>query len=93
MPTQDNVCVSMLPNGLWKFTTDCNNVSLYLSTLDGKVICISKLPLVDANIPNICDVEANGYVYETNMDNIVAYYFMYNTKEVIKSGKLRISHQ
>lgn len=93
VPTQDNVCVSMLPNGLWKFTTDCNNVSLYLSTLDGKVICISKLPLVDANIPNICDVEANGYVYETNMDNIVAYYFMYNTKEVIKSGKLRISHQ
>lgn len=93
VPTDQNVCVSMMPNGLWKFTTDCNNVSLYLSTLDGKVICISKLPLVDANVPNICDVEANGYVYETNMDNIVAYYFVYNKKVVIKSGKVRISHQ
>ena len=93
VPTKDNVCVSMMPNGMWRFTTNCNNVSLYLSTLDGKVICISKLPLVDSNIPNICDPQANGYVYETNMDNIVAYYFIYNAKEVIKSGKLRISHQ
>lgn len=92
-PTADNVCITSLPDGSWKFTTNCTNVYLYLVTLDGKVIVTAPLPLVDPNVPNICSDEAEGFVYETGIDNVIAYYFVHNMKTVVASGKFRVSHQ
>ena len=93
VPTADNVCVTSMPNGKWKFTTNCNNVTIYLSTIDGKVILVAPLPLVDVNVPNICDEQAQGFIFEERVDNIVAYYFIHNKQYIIQSGKLRVSHQ
>lgn len=91
-PTADNVCITSLPDGSWKFTTNCANVTLYLVTLDGKVLVQAPLELVDVNVPDICSPEAEGYVYDAGIDNIIAYYFMHNMKTVIQSGKFRVSH-
>ena len=92
-PTADNVCITSQPDGSWKFTTNCANVTLYLVTLDGKVLVQAPLELVDPNVPNICSDEAEGYVYDAGIDNIIAYYFMHNMKTVVASGKFRVSHQ
>ena len=92
IPTEENVCVTRLPNGDWKFTTNCNNVTLYLVTIDGKFILSTKLPLVDVNIPNICDLQAEGYTYSGNSAQVIAYYFLHNQKNVISSGKFRVSN-
>jgi hypothetical protein len=92
IPTSDNVCVTSMPDGKWKFTTNCNNVNIYLSTLDGKVILIAPIPLVDVNVPNICDEQAQGFIFEASIDNVVAYYFVHDMKRIIESGKLRVSH-
>ena len=91
-PTADNVCITSQPDGSWKFTTNCANVTLYLVTLDGKVLVQAPLELVDVNVPDICSPEAEGYVYDAGIDNIIAYYFMHNMKTVVLSGKFRVSH-
>lgn len=92
-PEADNVCITSLPDGSWKFTTNCTNVVLYLVTLDGKVLLTAPLELVDPNVPNICSDEAEGFVYDAAIDNVIAYYFVHNMKTVISSGKFRVSHQ
>lgn len=88
-PTEDNVCVTSLPDGKWKFTTNCSNVSIMLSTLDGKIMLLKQLELVDVNVPNICSPEAEGYVYDIPDGLIIAYYFIHNNKKVVESGKIR----
>lgn len=88
-PTEDNVCVTSLPDGKWKFTTNCSNVSIMLSTLDGKIMLLKNLELVDVNVPNICSPEAEGYVYDVPDGLIIAYYFIHNNKKVVESGKIR----
>lgn len=88
-PTEDNVCVTSLPDGKWKFTTNCSNVSIMLSTLDGKIMLLKNLELVDVNVPNICSPEAEGYVYDIPDGLIIAYYFIHNNKKVVESGKIR----
>lgn len=92
-PGADNVCITSLPDGSWKFTTNCTNVVLYLVTLDGKVLLTAPLELVNPNVPNICSDEAEGFVYDAAIDNVIAYYFVHNMKTVISSGKFRVSHQ
>lgn len=92
-PGADNVCITSLPDGSWKFTTNCTNVVLYLVTLDGKVLLTAPLELVDPNVPNICSDEAEGFVYDAAIDNVIAYYFVHNMKTVVASGKFRVSHQ
>ena len=87
-PTEDNVCVTSLPDGKWKFTTNCSNVSIMLSTLDGKIMLLKNLELVDVNVPNICSPEAEGYVYDIPDGLIIAYYFIHNNKKVVESGKI-----
>ncbi len=88
-PTEDNVCITSMPDGKWRFTTNCSNVSLMISTLDGKKLLIANLEIVDVNIPNICSEEANGFVYEAPYGQILVYYFIHNNKRVVKSGKFR----
>ena len=87
-PTVDNVCITSLPGGKWKFTTDCANVSLLISTLDGKVMILADLEIVDVNIPYICSEEANGYIFDAPEGEVLVYYFIYN-KRAVKSGKFR----
>lgn len=87
-PTVDNVCITSLPSGKWKFTTDCANVSLLISTLNGKVMVLADLEIVDVNIPNICSQEANGFIYDAPEGQVLVYYFIYN-KRAVKSGKFR----
>ena len=89
IPTEENVCVTLMPNGEWRFTTDCNNVTLYLVTVDGKFILSTALPLVDVNVPNICDLEAEGFTYKGGVCQVIAYYFLHNNKKVVSSGKFR----
>ena len=87
-PTVDNVCITSTPDGKWKFTTDCANVSLLISTLNGKVMVLADLEIVDVNIPNICSQEANGFIYDAPEGEVLVYYFIYN-KRAVKSGKFR----
>ena len=87
-PTVDNVCITSTPDGKWKFTTDCANVSLLISTLNGKVMVLADLEIVDVNIPNICSQEANGFIYDAPEGQVLVYYFIYN-KRAVKSGKFR----
>ena len=87
-PTVDNVCITSLPDGKWKFTTDCANVSLLISTLNGKVMVVADLEIVDVKIPNICSEEANGYIFDAPEGQVLVYYFIYN-KRAVKSGKFR----
>lgn len=88
-PTVDNVCVTSLPDGKWRFTTNCSNVSLLISTLDGKLMLLTDLELVDINIPNICSEEANGFVFDAPEGQILVYYFIHMNKRTVKSGKFR----
>ena len=88
-PTEDNVCVTTLPDGKWRFTTNCSNISLMISTLDGKKLLIADLEIVDVNIPEICSPEANGFVYDAPQGQILVYYFIHMNKRVVKSGKFR----
>ena len=88
-PTVDNVCVTSLPDGKWRFTTNCSNVSLLISTLDGKLMLLTDLELVDVNIPNICSEEANGFVFDAPEGQILVYYFKHMNKRTIHSGKFR----
>ncbi len=90
-PTAENVCVTSRADNSWKFTTNCNNVVLYLSTLDGKVIMKVHLPLVDPNVKEICSEEANGFIFDQALDRVVAYYFVHQNKTIVKSGKIRVS--
>lgn len=89
IPTEENVCVTLMQNGEWRFTTDCNNVTLYLVTVDCKFILSTALPLVDVNVPNICDLEAEGFTYKGGACQVIAYYFLHNNKKVVSSGKFR----
>lgn len=91
IPTEENVCVTLMPDGEWRFTTDCNNVTLYLVTVDGKFILSAALPLVDVNVPNICDLAAEGFTYRGGECQVIAYYFLHNNKKVISRGKFRTS--
>ena len=91
IPTEENVCVTLMPDGQWRFTTDCNNVTLYLVTVDGKFILSAALPLVDVNVPNICDLAAEGFTYRGGECQVIAYYFLHNNKKVISRGKFRTS--
>ena len=90
-PTAENVCVTSRADNSWKFTTNCYNVVLYLSTLDGKVIMKVHLPLVDPNVKEICSEEANGFIFDQALDRVVAYYFVHQNKTIVKSGKIRVS--
>ena len=87
-PTVDNVCITSLPDGKWKFTTDCSNVKLLISTLNGKVMLLADLEIVDVKIPSICSEEANGYIYDAPEGQVLVYYFIHNNRSV-KSGKFR----
>ena len=88
-PTVDNVCITSMPNGKWKFTTNCANVSLLISTLNGKVMLMTDLEIVDVNIPNICSEEANGFVFDAPEGQVLVYYFIHMNKKTIHSGKFR----
>ena len=88
-PTSDNVCITSLPDGKWRFTTNCANVSVMISTLDGKVMLLAELELVDVNIPEICSPEANGFIYDAPEGQILVYYFIHMNKRTVKSGKFR----
>ncbi len=90
-PTAEDVCVTSRADNSWKFTTNCNNVVLYLSTLDGKVLVKAHLPLVDPNVNEICSEEANGFIFDQALDRVVAYYFVHQNKTIVKSGKIRVS--
>lgn len=90
-PTAENVCVTSRADNSWKFTTNCYNVVLYLSTLDGKVLMKANLPLVDPNVKEICSEEANGFIFDQALDRVVAYYFVHQNKTIVKSGKIRVS--
>lgn len=90
-PTAENVCVTSRADNSWKFTTNCYNVVLYLSTLDGKVLMKAHLPLVDPNVKEICSEEANGFIFDQALDRVVAYYFVHQNKTIVKSGKIRVS--
>lgn len=90
-PTADNVCITSLPDGKWKFTTNCANVSLLISTLDGKVMLLAELELVDVNIPEICSPEANGLIFDAPEGEILVYYFLNAKRKSIYSGKFRTS--
>ena len=89
IPTENNVCISSLPGGKWRFTTDCNMVSVMLSTLDGKVFFNEKIGLVDPNCYDLCSEDAEGAVFTPFDDRIIVYWFVYNNKHVIKGGKFR----
>ena len=91
VPTDQNVCISRTVDGHWKFTTNTANVTLILTTLDGKTTTKVQLPLVDVNVPDICSPEAEGYIYQTRQTEVVSYYFLHNMKTVVKSGKFRVS--
>ena len=88
-PTSDNVCITSMPDGKWKFTTNCANVSLLISTLNGKVMLLADLEMVDVNIPNICSEEANGFVYDAPEGQVLVYYFIHMNKKTVHSGKFR----
>ena len=88
-PTVDNVCITSMPDGKWKFTTNCTNVSLLISTLNGKVMLLTDLELVDVNVPNICSEEANGFVFDAPEGQVLVYYFIHMNKRTIHSGKFR----
>lgn len=88
-PTAENVCITSTPDGKWKFTTNCSNVSVMISTLNGKVMLLTELELVDVNIPDICSPEANGFIYNAPEGQILVYYFIHMNKRTVKSGKFR----
>ena len=88
-PTSDNVCITSTPDGKWKFTTNCANVSVMISTLSGKVMLLTNLELVDVNVSEICSPEANGFIYNAPEGQILVYYFIHMNKRTIKSGKFR----
>lgn len=90
-PTADNVCITSLPDGKWRFTTNCSNVSVMISTLDGKVMLLAELELVDVNIPEICSPEANGLIFDAPEGEILVYYFLNAKRKSIYSGKFRTS--
>ena len=90
-PTTENVCVTKTASGDWKFTTNCNNVFLYMTTLTGQLIKQVPLPLVDVNVPDICSEEAEGYLYSDHGEHIVTYYFVHMQKTVVKGGKIRVT--
>ncbi|MBO4370801.1 MAG: hypothetical protein J5808_05515, partial [Paludibacteraceae bacterium] len=89
VPTEENVCVSATGDGGWKFTTNTKNVQLVLADMAGQIILIADLDLVDPNIDDICSRQANGFVYNGPSGQVVLYYFLYNGKKVIASGKFR----
>jgi hypothetical protein len=60
-----------------------------ISTLNGKVMLLTNLELVDVNVPEICSPEANGFIYNAPEGQILVYYFIHMNKRTIKSGKFR----
>ena len=89
IPTENNVCITSLPGGKWRFTTDCNMVNIMLSTLDGKVFFNEKIDLVNPNCYDLCSEDAEGVVYAPVDDRVIVYFFVYNNKTIIKGGKFR----
>lgn len=89
IPTENNVCITSLPDGKWRFTTDCNMVNIMLSTLDGKVFFNEKIDLVNPNCYDLCSEDAEGVVYAPVDDRVIVYFFVYNNKTIIKGGKFR----
>ena len=88
-PTENNVCIVSLPDGKWRFTTNCVNVDIVLATLNGQKIHSERIETVDPNCYNICDADANGVVFQPQDGQVILYYFLYNNKTIIKSGKFR----
>ena len=92
VPTEDHVCVTSMPDGSWRFTTDTRNIMLYLADLSGHVMEIQPLDIVDPNCETICDPDANGYIYRDQPGRVIVYYFVYNMKKVVASGKFRTGY-
>jgi hypothetical protein len=88
-PTENNVCIVSLPDGKWRFTTDCQNVEIVLANINGQVMHSAPIEIVDPNCYNICDADAEGVVFRPQEGQVVIYYFLYNKKSIIKSGKFR----
>jgi len=85
-PTLDNVCFTFT-EGVAKFTTDCNNVSIYIYDILGHLVKESKIPPSDPNY-NLCENE-NGITFHGKKNQIYIYMFIYDTKKRIDhaSGK------
>ena len=89
VPNENNVCVVSLPDGKWRFTTDCHKVDIVLANLSGQRIHTERIEIVDPNCYNLCDESAEGVVFHPDDGQIIIYYFVYNEKTIIKSGKFR----
>jgi hypothetical protein len=89
IPNENNVCVVSLPNGTWRFTTDCRKVDVVLANLSGQRIHTERIEIVDPNCYNICDEDAEGVVFHPQDGQIIIYYFVYDGKTIISSGKFR----
>lgn len=88
-PSEIDVCISSTQDGGWKFATKCKNVVVVLTDLTGKFIAIATLPVVDPNIGEICNPDAEGYVYYAPQDELVIYNFIYAQKKKVKAGKFK----
>lgn len=88
-PGTDDVCITSTDRGTWKFTTRCNNVTVILTDLSGRIIANNELKLVDQNCEDICSDNAEGFEYAGQRDQLVIYYFVYNKKKAFVKGKFR----
>ncbi|MCQ2336242.1 MAG: hypothetical protein MJ010_03565 [Paludibacteraceae bacterium] len=88
-PTADDVCITSTPDGEWKFTTRCKNVTIVLRDLNGGFMDVVNLPTVDPNCENICDANAKGYLYKGQLGKVVIYNFIYANKKRVLMGKFK----
>lgn len=88
-PAQSDVCLTSTPDGSWKFTTRCKNVTVILTDLGGRFLGIVELPTVDPNCEDICSPDAEGYIFKGEQNQVVTYNFLYAQKKRVLTGKVR----
>lgn len=88
-PTANDVCITSTPDGTWKFTTKCKNVTIVLRDLNGGFMNVVNLPTVDPNCENICDANAKGFLYKGQLGKVVIYNFIYANKKRVLMGKFK----
>jgi hypothetical protein len=85
-PTAEDVCWTMVGDGLFKASTRRNNVAIAIFDTAGRLLTKLDVPLVDPN-DDICDAGAAGRIIRMQRTGKTLIYVFYYNKKIVSRGK------
>ncbi|MDO4190720.1 MAG: hypothetical protein Q4D14_03400, partial [Bacteroidales bacterium] len=87
IPTDDDVALNYLGNGIWRASTTKNNVVIRVFSATGALIFSRNVPVADPN-ENIHQPDATGVNFKVGKEGKVYIYGFFYEKKRLKTGKI-----